>query len=498
MRPNSAYGQIERRFRRINALEEATAVLQWDQQTTMPVGGAEGRAEQLATLKVLAHEMIVDPALADLIPAARGEDRLDRWQQANLREVERIWRHATALPGDLVERMSRACSACEMAWRQARPAGDFAAVLPRLQLVLDLTREAAAAKAAALGTTPYDALLDQYEPGGRAAAIDVLFDDLARFLPGFIGRVIEHQKVGPQLLPLTGPFPEARQRALGLELMTAAGFDFERGRLDTSLHPFTGGTPDDVRITTRYREDDFMPALMGVMHETGHALYELGLPRDWRQQPVGKARGMTIHESQSLLIEMQACRSKAFLGFAAPLLRRTFEGAGPAWEVDNLYRHYTHVKRGLVRVDADEATYPAHVILRYWLERALVAGDLALADLPGAWRDGMKDLVGAVPEGDREGCLQDIHWYDGAFGYFPTYTMGAIAAAQLFDAAAQADGDVLPGIGRGDFRPLLTWLRDHVHGQGSLMGTDELLQAATGRPLDVATYKRHLETRYLS
>jgi carboxypeptidase Taq len=498
MRPNHAYTEIERRFRRLNSLQDAGAVLHWDMQTMMPAGGAEARAEQLATITVLAHEMITDAAFAELIPAARREDGLDRWQQANLREIERIWRHSTALPSDLVERMSRASSACEMAWRAARPRGDFAAVRPLLQIVLDLTREAAAAKAAAFGCSPYDGLLDQYEPGGRSARIDALFDDLAGFLPSFIERAIAHQAAGPKLLPLIGPFPEERQRALGLKLMEAVGFDFERGRLDVSLHPFTGGTPDDVRITTRYREDDFMPALMGVMHETGHALYELGLPRDWRHQPVGKARGMTIHESQSLLIEMQACRSMAFLEFAAPLLRQAFAGAGAAWTPENLHRHYIWVERGLIRVDADEATYPAHVILRYRLERALIVGDLTLADLPAAWNDGMKQLVGVVPKSDREGCLQDIHWYDGAFGYFPTYTMGAIAAAQLFDAAQKADGDVLPGIGRGDFRPLMAWLRANVHGLGSLLTTDEILTAATGRPLDVAIYKRHLETRYLS
>ncbi|MBM3597105.1 MAG: carboxypeptidase M32 [Alphaproteobacteria bacterium] len=499
MRANDAYAELERRFRRLNSLEEASAVLGWDQQTMMPPGGARARAEQLATIRVLAHGMIIDPALGDLIPAAGAQSGLDDWQRANLREIERIWRHSTALTPDLVERMSHACSVCEMAWREARPKSDFVQVLPHLQLVLDLTREAAQAKSAVFGCSLYDALLDQYEPGSHAKRVDVLFDDLAAFLPGLIGDALEHQARGPKMLPLAGPFPVEQQRQLGLELMKVAGFDFEHGRLDVSLHPFSGGTPEDVRITTRYREDDFMPALMGVMHETGHALYELGLPRDWVQQPVGKARGMAMHESQSLLVEMQACRSMAFLAFAAPLLRKAFGGEGPAWQADNLYRHYTHVERGFIRVDADEATYPAHVILRYRLERALIGGDLKLADLPGAWNEGMRTLVGVAPDNDREGCLQDIHWYDGAFGYFPTYTMGAIAAAQIFEAAQKADRNVLSGIGQGDFRPLLAWLRANIHGRASLMGgTDEILMVATGRPLDVATYKRHLQTRYLS
>jgi carboxypeptidase Taq len=235
-----------------------------------------------------------------------------------------------------------------------------------------------------------------------------------------------------------------------------------------------------------------------VIHETGHALYERGLPPDWRHQPVGQARGMSVHESQSLLMEMQACRSRSFLEFLAPLLRETFSGNGPAWSTDNLYRVYTRVQPDYIRVEADEVTYPAHVILRYRLERALIAGEMTLDDLPAAWNAGMKELLGIVPPSDREGCLQDIHWYDGAWGYFPTYTLGAMAAAQLFDAACRARPEIPAAIGRGDFAPLLAWLRPSVHGHGSRLSTRELLIHATGRPLDPAVFKRHLETRYLS
>ena len=251
--------------------------------------------------------------------------------------------------------------------------------------------------------------------------------------------------------------------------MERLGFDFHHGRLDVSLHPFCGGTPDDVRITTRYDEADFRSALMGVMHETGHALYERGLPAAWRGLPVGDARGMMLHESQSLLIEMQVCRSRAFLAFAAPLLREAFGGDGPAWRADNLYRYYTRVEPGFIRVEADEVTYPAHVILRYDLERAMIAGDLDPADLPGAWNDGMRKLLGITPPNDRLGCLQDIHWYDGAWGYFPTYTLGAMAAAQIFQAAVAAEPAIPDGIARGEFAPLVGWLRANVHGKGSLL-----------------------------
>ena len=493
----SAYPELETRFRRLAALGEAAAILHWDSATMMPEGAGEGRAEQLATLRVASHEGLVDPAVGELIEVASAEPGLDPWQRANLAEMRRRRLHATALPTRLVEALSKACSDCERDWRRARPANDFAGILPKLDRVLTLVREAAQAKAERLGRAPYDALLDEYEPGGSTAEIDGLFDTLAGFLPGLIDAALERQAARSAPVEPAGPFPVDQQRALGLELMRRVGFDFAHGRLDVSLHPFCGGTADDVRITTRYEEADFRGALMGVLHETGHALYERGLPARWRRQPVGDARGMAMHESQSLLMEMQACRSRAFADFLAPLLRATFGGGGPAWEAENLYRLGTTVRRSLIRVDADEVTYPAHVILRYRLERAMIAGDLALADLPAAWNDGMNELLGIVPPDDRTGCLQDIHWYDGAWGYFPTYTMGAMIAAQLFEAAGRAMPALDDDLRAGDFARLLAWLREHVHGKGSSRTTAEIVAEATGRPLDAAVFEAHLRRRYV-
>lgn len=490
----TAYESLEQLFQRLATLDEVVAVLHWDMATMMPEGGAASRAEQLATMRTLRHEMLTRPDVGDLLDTAAGA-ALDDWQSANLREMRREWIHAVAVPSRLVDELSRACSACEMVWRQARPASDFPRVAPLLQRVLELTREAADAKAERLNCSPYDALLDQYEPGGSSADIDRVFGDLEAFLPGFLQQVLERQGDAPAAP--RGPFPVDKQRALGLRLMETVGFDFGHGRLDVSAHPFCGGTPEDVRITTRYDEDDFMPALMGVLHETGHALYERGLPQKWRRQPVGAARGMSIHESQSLLLEMQACRSPEFIAYAAPLMREAFGGSGPEWEADNLRRVYTRVAPGFIRVDADEVTYPAHVILRYQLERAMLAGDLAIDDLPGAWNEGMRRLLGITPPGDRLGCLQDIHWYDGAWGYFPTYTLGAMTAAQLFDAATRADPDILPAIGRGHFGPLISWLRRNVHEKGSRLSVRELLVEATGKPLDPKVFEGHLQARYL-
>jgi len=494
----TAYDKLETRFRRLGGVEEAIAVLHWDAAAMMPPGGGQARAEQLATLRLLAHELLTAPEIGDLIAVADGEDvSLGEWQRANLREMRRRWRHATAVPGDLVEALSRACSRSEAVWREARPANNFAAALPGLEEVLALTREVAAAKAAALGTSPYEALLDQYEPGGSTALIDRLFDELAGFLPDLLDQVLARQAARPLPSSPPGPFPIPAQRRAAVALIERIGFDFAHGRLDESAHPFCGGTPDDVRLTTRYDESDFARALMGVLHETGHGLYERGLPVEWRRQPVGEARGMAMHESQSLLLEMQVCRSRPFAAFAAPILRQAFGGAGKAWEPEAMYCRQIRVEPGLIRVDADEVTYPAHVILRYRLERAMLAGDLMPRDLPGAWADGLKQAIGIAPSSDREGCLQDIHWYDGAWGYFPTYTLGALIAAQLFAAARRAIPELLPTIERGDFRPLLAWLRTNIHGKGSLLSTAALIEAATGAPLGVAAFERHLRERYL-
>ncbi|MFQ5955823.1 MAG: carboxypeptidase M32, partial [Kiloniellales bacterium] len=480
----SAYTELEARFKRIAVLTEATRVLHWDMATLMPPGGAAPRAEQLAALQVTCHELITDPAVGELIDAAdAAAAELDPWQRANLREMRRRRAHATALPADLVEALSKAASACETAWRQARADSDYGAVRPFLRSLLDLVRESAEARAQALGTSPYDALLDRWEPGARAARIDAIFDDLTAFLPGFLKAVLDRQAREPAPLMLDGPFPLDVQCALARRLCQVVGFDFAHGRLDESLHPFSGGVPEDARITTRYDEADFIQGLMAVLHETGHALYERGRPAAWRYQPVGRARGMILHESQSLLIEMQACRSRRFIAYLAPLARDVFGRSGPAWEADNLYRVLTRVRPGLIRVDADEVTYPAHVILRYRLERAMIAGELGPDDLPAAWNEGMAELIGVTPPDDRQGCLQDIHWYDGAWGYFPTYTLGAMAAAQLFAAVSEAEPEAIAGIGRGDFGPLRAWLGANVHAKGSLLSTDDLMQEATGRPL---------------
>ena len=493
-----AYKELEDRFRRLALIDEARAMLGWDWATMMPTGGAESRAEQLAELSLIAHELVAEPQLEDLLNEAEVYiDKLDDWCTSNLREMRRLWLHNSALPATLVEALSKATSACELSWREAKSEDNFVGVLPKFAMVVKLVREKAQAKANALSVNPYDALLDQYEPGARAAHIDPVFDDLIDFLPSFTDRVIEHQQTFEPARTFKGPFPVAKQREFSKLLMGVVGFPFDHGRLDESHHPFSGGTPEDLRITTRYEEANFASALMAVLHETGHALYDYGLPKTWRRQPVGEAPGMSIHESQSLLIEMQVCRSPEFIRSITPMIRDAFGTEDPALTADNLLRHWHCVERSLVRVEADEVTYPSHVILRYRLERLLISGELPPDELPEAWREGMREFVGVEPSDDREGCLQDIHWFGGDFGYFPTYTLGALSAAQLFEAAKRDDQNILPSIASCDFGPLYAWLRPNVHSLGGLFPAPALINQATGNNLSTAAFKAHLNARYL-
>lgn len=494
----SPYDSLRARFARLAALEEASSILHWDTSVVMPPKAAPARGEQMAALAAVAHGMLTSPETeGELAAAEAGRDHLAEVDRANLALMRRKHLRATALPADLVEAAARANSACEAAWREARKASDFPAVSPLLAEVVRLVREQAAALSAATGLSPYDALMDGFQPGLTDARVAAVFGPLEAMLAEVLPAVLARQAAAPAPIPLPGPFPVSAQRALCRSLAERTGLDFAAARLDESTHPFCGGTPTDIRITTRYDEGDPTQAILGVLHECGHALYEAHLPPAFARSPLGEAGGMAAHESQSLIIEMQASRSDAFLSWLGPRMHAEFGGEAAPYAPANLARLWRRVSPGFIRVEADEVTYPAHVILRWRLERALVAGDLAVADLPGAWNDGVKALLGLAVPDDRRGCLQDIHWYDGAFGYFPSYTLGAMAAAQLFQAAVAERPGITEALAEGRFSPLVGWLAEKVHAHGARHDLDGLLTAATGRGLDPAAFERHLRARYL-
>ncbi|WP_270936535.1 carboxypeptidase M32 [Falsiroseomonas oryzae] len=491
----NAYERLKARFARLGALNEAAGILHWDASAMMPPGGGHARGEQLAALAGVAHEMLIAPQVAEDLAAATAEGE---WEGANLALMRRAHARATALPVELVEASARANSACEKVWREAKADADFGKVAKLLAEVVALQRETAQALGAALGMDPYDALMDGYQPGVTAADLDPVFAAYEAWLREALPRAEEIQARKPAPLPLTGRFPVEAQRSLCREMAERVGLEFSHARLDESLHPFCGGNPSDVRITTFYDEENPAKALLGVLHETGHAMYERHLPAGFARQPVGEAAGMAAHESQSLIVEMQACRSDAFLGFLAARLRQTFGLSTRIASPDNLARLWRRVGRGFIRVDADELTYPAHVILRFRLERALIAGELDVPGLPAAWNAAMREMLGIVPPDDAEGCLQDIHWHDGAFGYFPSYTLGAMAAAQLMAAIRREMPDLDAKLAKGDLSGMMRWLNRHVHGQGARLGFQDLLRHATGKPLDPADFTAHLTVRYLT
>lgn len=498
----NAYQRLEAHHRQLYHLDHASSILSWDEAAMMPTGGGPARAEALGTLAELRHQRACDPGLGELLEeAAQQAPALDAWQRANLAHMRRSWVRDTAIPASLVGARSRAHTRSEQAWRALRPLNDWASFRPHLEEIIGLEREVASILGQAFGCAPYDALLDQWNPGLQQAQIDPIFDELAGFMPDFIERAVAASE-RRRLVTAAGPFPIEQQRALCVRVMAALGFDFEHGRLDVSTHPFCGGVPRDVRITTRYSEASFTSALMGLIHETGHARYEQGLPEAWLGQPVGTPFGMAVHESQSLFFEMQLGRSRPFCTFVAPLVREAFPAhaaAQPeAFTPDNLYASYIKVERSLIRVDADEATYPTHVLLRYEIEKDLIAGKARVDDIPERWAAGMQRLLGLDTRGnDRDGCMQDVHWPSGSFGYFPSYTLGAIIAAQLFAGVSGAISDLDRQIERGELGEIASWLDNAIWSQAACHDLDSLLRRATGEPLSVRAYRAHLERRYL-
>ena len=379
---------------------------------------------------------------------------------------------------------------------EARKANDFKIFAPHLAEVVHLVRDKAALLGQARGLAPYDALVEAFTPGISTADIDTIFKALSRKLPGLINQAIEVQ-ADRAPLPLVGKFSVPRQRSLAVDVLKALGFPFDRGRLDESEHPFTEGVPGDIRVTTRFDANDPFTGLLGAVHETGHAMYDLGLPLKWRDQPVGRDRGLALEESQSLLFEMNLCRSRSFVKYLKPLLEKYLQVSGPEWSEENLYRHLTRVKRSLIRMDADELTYPVHIMLRYELEKRILDGTLPVAELPEAWNDNLEQRLNIRPTNDVDGCLQDIHWAVGHFGYFPSYALGAVIAGQLNEALRAERPSLDAEIAAGQFGGVMDWLRDNVHGVGARLPVQELMQQATGKPLTAAAYLRYLETKYL-
>ncbi len=485
---------IFEKARELAVIHSSASVIGWDQETYLPAAAANHRAEQLAWLSSRAHELATSAAWeTDLEAAEAADPGSDFKQSANLRELRREFDRAAKLTTELVARDSIASSLAKHAWAKARSTSDFSLFAPHLETLLGIAREKADLWGYA--NEPYDALLEGYERATSTAAVADLFDTMRPRLRDIAARAVENSKSHAPTLP-PGPYPIVAQQAFNAKIAVAIGFDFDAGRIDTTTHPFcTTLGPRDIRLTTRYMESDFTSSLFGVLHEAGHGLYEQGVPADDFGLPSGSAVSLGIHESQSRLWENHVGRSRGFWEKWYPAAQEAFPQLA-SFPLENFLRYLWRAEFSPIRVEADEATYDLHILLRFGLERRMLNGSLAVADVPAAWNEGFRDLFGFAPPDDAHGCLQDIHWSMGGLGYFATYTLGNINSAQLF-AAAHKDPTIAAATDRADYLPLLDWLRKSVHHHGATLDPAKLIEKATGRLPSTDDYLAHLESRYL-
>jgi carboxypeptidase Taq len=495
----TAYDELIQRWKDASLLGSTASLLGWDQQTMMPSGGIEHRSRQMAQLAGLIHERVTDQRVGELLAECEADTELTSDPHsdaaANLREIRREYDRDTKLPGELVEEMAQTTSMAEHEWAEARSKSDFSLFRPWLEKNLKLFRRAAECYGWGPDEEEWDALAEGYEPGMRARTVEAVFTPLRDDLQGLVSDLMSGSRK-PSTAISDLALPIDAQTAFVPKIAEAMGFDFKRGRIDPSVHPFCSGShPGDVRITTRYAEDKFFDALGSTMHEAGHGLYEQGLPTEHNGTPLGSAVSLGMHESQSRMWENFVGRSRHFWQWCLPEVNKAFGGATSHLTVDEVYEGMNTVRPDLIRVEADEATYNLHIMVRFELERVLISGELDATDLPHEWNRRYKEYLGVDVPDDARGCLQDVHWSAGLFGYFPTYTLGNLYAAQLFEKALEDMPDLYASFERGDFSPLKAWLNTNLHAHGSRYLPAELCERITGKPLEPEPLLRHLNTQ---
>lgn len=497
MSPQDAIGELNRKTRMISILGSCGSLLGWDERTYMPPGGGPHRAEQMALIAGLSHERMIDPKIGELLDVVRNSDLMNGGHsdaEVVVREVGRSYDRAVKVPQSLVEEITRTASLGQTAWEQARAKSDYTIFKPWLAKMIDLKKQEA--DAVGYQGDRYNALLDDFEPGATVDQIEktlgALRDELVRLLEKIRGTSRR-----PKVEILTRAYPIDSQKALGGQAAQAIGFDFKQGRLDITVHPFcTGIGPGDTRITTRYDEHNFTGAFFGVMHESGHGIYDQGLDPQQFGSPLGEYVSLGIHESQSRMWENMVGRSRPFWSGFFPRAQAAFPDALGNVSLDDFYFAINDVRPSFIRTESDEATYNLHILLRFELERAIFAGKLSVDDLPTVWNDKFEAYFGIRPSKDSEGCLQDVHWSAGLIGYFPTYSLGNLYAAQFFAQAKSDLGDLDGMFARGEFAPLKKWLNDKIHSHGRRYRADELVQRVTGKPLSHAALMAYMDAKF--
>lgn len=486
----SALDPIKNRLYDVNALDSAIGMMDWDQQTFMPEGGADARAEHVGILSRLRHELFTDASTGNMLAAGDAPEGSE--DAAMLRVARREFDLATKLPAEFVAERSKAASQAHEGWVRARKSNDFEGFAPTLERMFELARR----QAEYLGYQEhiYDALLDQYEEGARASDARRMFESIKQPLVSLVAD-IGAASDQPDDSALIGSWPEPAQRAFTEKLVRAIGFDMNRGRQDTAPHPFCGGwSVSDVRLTTRF-QDDLRSAIFGSLHEAGHGMYEQGSPIAWDRTPLAGGVSLGLHESQSRLWENIVGRSEAFWQHFLPSLQAAFP-ATASFDVRSFTRAVNKVQPSLIRVEADEVTYNLHILARFELECDLLTGDLAVKDLPDAWNAKYEAYLGITPPNDANGCLQDVHWSGGLFGYFPTYSMGNLLSYQIWNCLRKDVGDTDELIANGHFAPILGWLQEKIYSQGKRFKPKDLVVQVTGKPMDPTDLLEGLNAKY--
>jgi carboxypeptidase Taq len=495
----ASYLALEKKLSTITHLKNISSLAHWDAEINLPKGSTASRHQELATLAEVIHQISISKELGSLIESATQEvSGLNEWQKSNLAIIKRTYDHSQCISPELQYSYSMAISECEYIWRATRKNDDFRQLVPSLNQVFELSRTIADCKAKHFHKDPYDMLMDTYETDSNTKEIQEVYDVLKRELPRLIEKITAKQQT-EKVIPLSEKIDTSTQRAIGLHIMEKMGFNMDKGRLDISAHPFCSGSDDDVRLTTRYDENNFITGLFGIIHEAGHGLYQQNLPKAYRDQPVGHHKGMAFHESQSLIMECQAGTSLEFIQYLAKLLRDNFGLTNPAYSAENLYKLVTRVHPSFIRVDADEVTYPLHVVLRFEIEQAIIKDGIQAEDLPNLWNAKMQEYLGITPAKNKEGCMQDVHWPAGLLGYFPCYTNGAIIASMLMKAAQEKYPSIKSQLSEGSFQNLNDYLNKHLRNFGSVKSSSELLKEATGfERINPDVFLAYLNNKYLS
>jgi len=490
------YSQLKKHFVRISHLHYIQRMLMWDEAVMMPSGAGNHRGEALATLNQTMQKLINSKKIAALIDSAKQENLSSLWDEANLAWMEKKYRLACCIPSQLTTESTKSLLQAFQAWRQYREQNNWVDFLPHLKKSFQYIYEIAQRKSQVLQLSPYEVMMDHFSPGLTEVKVDEVFSILKKQIPDLRKRIMDQQSQ-EKIISFTQSSDLVKQQELGLSMMRTMQFDFNHGRLDVSHHPFCDGIPVDIRITTRYNKDNFLDSLYGVIHETGHALYEQGMPRKWIFQPVGQTQSKALHESQSLLHEYEVCHSPAFFKFLEKEVKHQF-GDDEVFSADNLYKLKTRVRTNFIRVSADEVSYPLHVILRYEIEKQLFTGEISIDDLPKIWDEQMIKYFG-LPTKDnyKDGVMQDMHWSWGYFGYFPSYTFGQLMAAQFYAAFLKENDGFNDQLKKGNFTKLHQWLQRNIYSHGSSISSDELLLKLTGEALNPNIFINRVEQRYL-